>query len=243
MKIKKLLVLFPAIFAGLVVTGQTKVSSQDALKSIESGYNNMVIDVRTAGEFQTSHLKNAINIDWMDNANFEKAISIIPKNKKLYVYCKSGGRSSQAAAKLAELGYEVFEIEGGIVNWKADNLPTVTVSKASSKGLSMVEYATILKENNVVLVYFTAAWCGPCKQLSPIVKSIESDYKEKVKVLILDVDQNEELAVILGIRNIPVIQLFNKESKEFEQIGFITAEDLKNEINKLLTNSAEKSVS
>ena len=78
-------------------------------KSIE---NSILIDVRTADEYQAGHLDNAINIDWYD-ADFTKKVSDIADRRTLYVYCKKGGRSAKAAAALDSLGYDVVDLLGG----------------------------------------------------------------------------------------------------------------------------------
>lgn len=85
----------------------------------------MVIDVRTPGEFKEGHLANAHNIDWLSD-DFEASVKKLDKSTTLLVYCKSGGRSAAAAVKLRGLGYNpVYELEGGIEDWKRAKLPVV----------------------------------------------------------------------------------------------------------------------
>ena len=83
-----------------------------------------LLDVRTVEEYNEGHIKNAINIDQYDSEFLQKATAIIPKQKLVAVYCKSGRRSSNAAKLLSEAGYEVVNLQGGITTWKAKGLPT-----------------------------------------------------------------------------------------------------------------------
>jgi len=55
-------------------------------------------------------------------------------------------------------------------------------------------FNTIIKENRPVVVDFFAVWCGPCKAQSPILKEIADEMGERIRVIKIDVDQNEELA-------------------------------------------------
>lgn len=81
-----------------------------------------LVDVRTPEEFKEQHIESAKNINWND-ANFEKEVSTLDKSKPVYVYCKSGGRSAKATAKLSEMGFTtIYELEGGILNWNEANL-------------------------------------------------------------------------------------------------------------------------
>lgn len=73
-----------------------------------------------------------------------------------------------------------------------------------------------LKADKPVLVDFWAAWCHPCKVLSPIIKEIAEENKDKVKVGKVDVDANQELAAKYGIMSIPTVILF-KDGKPAEQ--------------------------
>lgn len=86
---------------------------------------SIVIDVRTPEEFKEGHLPNARNIDWLSD-DFEASVKQLEKSTTLLVYCKSGGRSAAAAVKLRGLGYNpVYELEGGIEDWKIAKLPVV----------------------------------------------------------------------------------------------------------------------
>jgi carboxyl-terminal processing protease len=86
----------------------------------------VLVDVRTPAEYKEGHLKGAINIDVKDSLTFmNKAKEMLPKDKTVMVYCRSGRRSADAAGKLAAEGYFVFNLEGGIVAWKEAGKETV----------------------------------------------------------------------------------------------------------------------
>ncbi|WP_298502073.1 rhodanese-like domain-containing protein [uncultured Maribacter sp.] len=75
--------------------------------------NALLVDVRTPGEYNNGHIENAININWFDD-NFAEQFNNINKEKTIYLYCKVGGRSAKAQAKLSSLGYtNVINLDGG----------------------------------------------------------------------------------------------------------------------------------
>lgn len=76
----------------------------------------VLIDVRTPEEYQEGHIPGSINIPLQQMEQAETVVN--DKNKKLYVYCRSGSRSRQAAGILKEMGYHDVHNIGGIVNYK-----------------------------------------------------------------------------------------------------------------------------
>lgn len=83
----------------------------------------VLLDVRTAKEFGEGHLQNALNIDVKQSGFAEKAKSILPTDKTIAVYCRSGVRSVIAANQLAAEGYKVINLKGGIKAWKEAGMP------------------------------------------------------------------------------------------------------------------------
>lgn len=83
--------------------------------------NQVVIDIRTPQEFSQGHIEDAININYYDR-NFLEKIAKYDKSKSIFLYCRSGNRSSSASSKLSELGFEqVYDLKGGIINWSRNN--------------------------------------------------------------------------------------------------------------------------
>ena len=84
-----------------------------------------LVDVRTPEEYSEGHLENAVNID-VTADDFDAKVATLDKDKPVMVYCKSGGRSAKASARLKELGFKnITDLEGGITNWNSENKPTV----------------------------------------------------------------------------------------------------------------------
>ena len=92
----------------------------------------------------------------------------------------------------------------------------------------------VLQSDQPVLVDFWAAWCGPCKALSPIVDEVASEYSGKLKVMKMDVDANTATPMRYGIRGIPALLLF-KGGKVAEQIvGYVPKDTIDKSIVKVL---------
>ena len=84
-----------------------------------------LIDVRTPKEYAQGHLKNSVNIDFYDGTFYDD-MNKLDKNKELYIYCRSGGRSGKAAKQLEKMGFtRVYDLQGGIINWGNNNLEVV----------------------------------------------------------------------------------------------------------------------
>lgn len=104
---------------------KTKLAPTEFSEKIKTVPTALLIDVRTPGEFSDGHLQNAINIDWIGD-NFDSQIATLDKSTPILVYCLSGKRSAAAASKMRGDGFkEVYEMQGGITNWKNSGLPVV----------------------------------------------------------------------------------------------------------------------
>ena len=79
--------------------------------------NPVLLDVRTPEEFAAGHLEGDVNIDWYQ-PDFAKQLEVMDKEDKVYVYCKIGGRSAEAAELMESLGYkQVIDLTGGYDAW------------------------------------------------------------------------------------------------------------------------------
>ena len=92
----------------------------------------------------------------------------------------------------------------------------------------------ILKSEIPALVDFWAAWCGPCKMVAPVVEELANDYKGKIKIAKMNVDENRQTPAKFGIRNIPTLILFKNGEVVQTIIGAQPKSYLETELKKLL---------
>ena len=100
------------------------VSPDEAAQVIDDDPAGLVVlDIRTPEEFNEARLANAINVDYYD-ADFADQLDGLDKDDPYVMYCRSGNRSSDAVKTMKDLGFvEVYEIDGGIVNWYDSGFP------------------------------------------------------------------------------------------------------------------------
>ena len=88
----------------------------------------------------------------------------------------------------------------------------------------MKTFSEILSSEKPVLVDFSAAWCGPCKMLEPIIEQVKQNMAGKAEVLTVDVDSNSLLASVYNIRSVPTLIIFMKGEVMWRQSGVLPAE-------------------
>ena len=120
------------------VIGYTSITMDEAREIFETAGDYIILDVRRADEFAEGHIPGAINVANEDITDTEPA-ELPDKAQTIYVYCRSGNRSKQAAEKLAAMGYINIIEFGGIIDWTGE------VVTAAAEDLEMKMTITISK--------------------------------------------------------------------------------------------------
>lgn len=100
------------------------LAPQAFIKQAKADTTSIILDVRTPGEYKEEHLAGAQQLDFLNSEVFDAGIKLLDKSHTYYVYCRSGKRSHHACMKMQKQGLKVFDMEGGILNWKKLGMPT-----------------------------------------------------------------------------------------------------------------------
>ena len=234
---KSILILFLSILLTSSISfAQTQLSTNDFQNKLYKTKKAQLIDVRTPEEYSQGHLENAENVDYK-NAGFNEQVEKLNKNKPVFVYCLSGGRSSAAAKVLHEKGFtEVYEMKGGYMKWTSSGklIDAPKDAALANNGMSIADFKKLTSSDKLVMVDFYAPWCAPCIKMLPTVHKLAEEYKAKAKIETIHYDQNKLLAKDLGIDEIPAFLFYKKGKLILRKNGLMEEAEFKELIEKNL---------
>ncbi|WP_168208956.1 rhodanese-like domain-containing protein [Chitinophaga sp. XS-30] len=180
-----------------------------------------LLDVRTAEEFRTGYLPDALQADFTNKEEFFSRIRHVDKHKPVYIYCLSGGRSAAAAKWMRSNGYtNVVEMEGGIISWKKAG-KTLTGSDKNPQ-MTISAYASAVSVKGWVLVDVGAAWCPPCRKMEPVVQQLVSD--KKLKRVNVDGGKDADVMKTINAGTLPTFLLYKDGKEVWRKEGLVTME-------------------
>lgn len=188
-------------------------------KTIDSVAYKQIIDVRTPQEFSTGYIAEAKNINFYDK-NFKEKLENLDKNQPVFVYCKGGGRSAEAAKLLEASGFnQVYDLDGGILSWTRSGLPVNDIESTDGVNrFTQADYNKLLADHKALLIDFYAPWCIPCRQMEPSLKKLAARYSGKVYIARVNIDEAKQLTQQLNIDAIPVLAAY-KDGKEIKRVN------------------------
>lgn len=217
------------LLASLLISCQGEAQPADIpVDEFQAGIekaNVQVLDVRTQEEYNSGHIEGSFLADWTNREQFHERVKSLDKNKPVYAYCLSGGRSRAAAAQLHKAGFrKVYNLEGGIVAWKRAARPVEGVARG--KQMTMDEYQALIPANQTVLVDVGAVWCPPCKKMEPVVKELVQSNGSGFKLVNIDGGVQEDLAKELGADAFPTFIIYKGGREVWRKQGIVSKEEL-----------------
>ena len=100
--------------------------------------------------------------------------------------------------------------------------------------ISSVDLQKKINRGEKLVVEFWAEWCGPCKMMKPIFEKVSSENSSEVQMYTLNIDNNREVALSLGIRSIPTVKMFNSGEVIDTKVGVMNEGQIKDLVKELI---------
>jgi len=87
-------------------------------------------------------------------------------------------------------------------------------------------FQNIINSDTPVLIDFFGSWCGPCQTLAPILKQVKDSLGERISIIKIDVDKNQELASMYQVKGVPTMMLYQKGKQLWRQSGVLSKDQI-----------------
>jgi len=201
----------------------TNLQVSEFEKAIEAK-NIQLLDVRTAEEYKSGHIKNALQADWNNSSQFAERTAALDKSKPVYIYCLSGGRSAAASKWLQKNGFTTYHLVGGINAWKQAEKQVEGIQAVTQ--LTVNAYEQLVQSAAVVLVDVGAVWCPPCKKMEPVLDSLSATQPKPFKLVKIDGANETNLCKRLTIEAFPTFIVYKNGKEVWRKQGIVSAEEL-----------------
>lgn len=202
---------------------QTNVSVDEFEKAVADP-NNQIVDVRTPGEYQGGHMRNAFLANWSNEEEFKERVEALDKKRPVYTYCLSGARSNAATRYLRENGFTAFNLTGGTLAWR--NAGKTLEQAQSVQQISLAEYMLQIPADRTVLVDFSAVWCPPCKVMSPVIDSLVKTNGEQFTLVKIDGGQQSDICRELNVEAFPTFIIYKQGKETWRKEGIVDAKEI-----------------
>jgi thioredoxin len=207
---------------------QEGLSSTEFEKRINAEHPK-ILDVRTATEYQSGHLKNSLQADWLIMEQFTDRVKYLDKTKPLLVYCASGMRSAAAAKWLLANGFvDVKNLKSGLISWKQEGKPIEAENNKAQ--LSIEKYKELIASGDKVLVDFGAEWCPPCKKMEPVLNQLQTEMRGQFKLIKVDGGIDMEVMKAQKVESLPVFIIYRNGKEVWRKQGVVELAELKTKL-------------
>jgi rhodanese-related sulfurtransferase len=182
-----------------------------------------ILDVRTAGEYQSGHIANALQANWLDPKEFKNRTQHLDKSKTVYIYCQSGGRSASAQEVLIQAGFKVLNLEGGMSNWRMQQMPIE--GGGNLVQMRIADFNKVVASNEYVLVDVGAIWCPTCRKMQPIMDALKQTPPKPFYFLAVDGGQDIDIMKSVKAEELPTFILFKNGVEVWRKVGVAPKED------------------
>lgn len=180
-----------------------------------------VFDVRTAAEFGSGHLHNALQADYTKQEEFVERVKYLNPQQPVYVYCLSGGRSAAAAKWMRQHGFaKVVELKGGINAWKQAGQPLEGVK--AGKQLEVAAFNNAI-QSGLVLVDVGAEWCPPCRKMEPVLQQVLQAHKN-LKLVRVNGGRDQQVMQSLKAATLPTFIIYKNGKEVWRRQGVFERE-------------------
>lgn len=208
--------------------GQKTVLTIDAKKFSQAIAHpgTQILDVRTASEYTSGHIANALQANWLDPKEFKNRTQYLDKSKTIYIYCQSGGRSASAQAELMQAGYQVVNLEGGMSNWRMQQMPVEGAGNVVQ--MRVADFEKIIQSNQYVLVDIGAIWCPPCRKMQPVMDALKQTPPKPFYFLAVDGGQDIEVMKSIDANDLPTFILYKNGKEVWRKVGVAAQAEFEN---------------
>ncbi len=204
--------------------------------------NVVLLDVRSIDEFNEGHIEGAICIDQNLDDFMDKVKNEIEPTKTIAVYCRSGRRSANAATRMSNEGYNCVNLIGGIIAWKASNMPIVTQSYEidvfKTKSGKSIKFHTLMHASIRMQIDSIEVEIDPVAKLGD--RTVDYSLMPKADLLLVTHEHSDHFdkATLSLLSNSKTQLLTNKRCAQLYGCGKIMENGDKMEINEGITVEA-----